>query len=132
MVERAQKVFARFALTSIFSLFTSKLWNGRRRFDLSARFSFTSILMIFTSKWWNRPQQRDFHLLLTSIFTFFTRKWRNWRRRLDRLARFSVRSFCLFKYARAVKRKVWNESENSERDWGETLFFSRLTRPTGM
>ena len=29
--------------------------------------------------------------------------------------------FCVFKYARAVKRKVWNEAENRERDWGETL-----------
>ena len=40
--------------------------------------------------------------------------------------------FCVFKYARAVKQKVWNEAENRERDWGETLkirfFFSRLTR----
>ena len=25
-------------------------------------------------------------------------------------------------YARAVKQKVWNEAENRERDWGETLF----------
>ena len=34
--------------------------------------------------------------------------------------------FCLFKYARSVKQKVWNETENRERDWGETLkaFFS--------
>ena len=35
--------------------------------------------------------------------------------------------FCVFKYARAVKQKVWNEAENSERDWGEMLkirFFS--------
>ena len=31
--------------------------------------------------------------------------------------------FCVFKYARAVKQKVWNEAENRERDWGETLFF---------
>ena len=35
---------------------------------------------------------------------------------------------CVFKYARAVKQKVWNEAENRERDWGETLkirfFFS--------
>ena len=30
--------------------------------------------------------------------------------------------FCVFKYARAVKQKVWNEAENRERDWGETLF----------
>ena len=42
--------------------------------------------------------------------------------------------FCVFKYARALKQRVWNEAENSERDWGETLkirsvfFFSRLTR----
>ena len=39
--------------------------------------------------------------------------------------------FCVFKYVRAVKQKVWNEAENRERDWGETLkirfFFSRLT-----
>ena len=36
--------------------------------------------------------------------------------------------FCVFKYVRAVKQRVWNEAENSERDWGETLklqsFFS--------
>ena len=42
--------------------------------------------------------------------------------------------FCVFKYARAVKQKVWNEAEYRERDWGETLkirfFFSRLTRPS--
>ena len=29
--------------------------------------------------------------------------------------------FCVFKYARAVKQKVWNEAENRERDWRETL-----------
>ena len=29
--------------------------------------------------------------------------------------------FCVFKYARAVKQKVWNEAENRERDWGEKL-----------
>ena len=29
--------------------------------------------------------------------------------------------FCLFKYARAVKQKVWNEAENRERDWGFSL-----------
>ena len=29
--------------------------------------------------------------------------------------------FCVFKYAWAVKQKVWNEAENRERDWGETL-----------
>ena len=34
-------------------------------------------------------------------------------------------------YARAVKQKVWNEAENRERDWGETLvfFFFSLNRP---
>ena len=31
--------------------------------------------------------------------------------------------FCVFKYAQAVKQKVWNEAENRERDWGETLKF---------
>ena len=45
--------------------------------------------------------------------------------------------FCVFKYARAVKQKVWNEAENRERDWGETLkirffFSSRLTGPMGV
>ena len=35
--------------------------------------------------------------------------------------------FCVFKYARAVKEKVWNEAENRERDWGETLVrFARV------
>ena len=29
--------------------------------------------------------------------------------------------FCVFKYARAVKQKVWDEAENRERDWGQTL-----------
>ena len=35
--------------------------------------------------------------------------------------------FYVFKYARAVKQKVWYEAENRERDWGETQkygFFS--------
>ena len=46
--------------------------------------------------------------------------------------------FCVFKYARAVKQKVWNEAEKRERDWGETLkirtvrfayvIFVRITR----
>ena len=31
--------------------------------------------------------------------------------------------FCVFKYARAVKQKVWNEAENRERDWVETIIF---------
>ena len=26
--------------------------------------------------------------------------------------------FCVFKHARAVKQKVWNEAKNRERDWG--------------
>ena len=33
----------------------------------------------------------------------------------------AVRIFAKFKYARAVKQKLWNEAENRERDWGETL-----------
>ena len=28
--------------------------------------------------------------------------------------------FCVFKCARAVKQKIWNEGENREQDWGET------------
>ena len=39
--------------------------------------------------------------------------------------------FCVFKYARAVKQKVWNEAENRERDWGETLFFLSPHTPYG-
>ena len=43
--------------------------------------------------------------------------------------------FCVFKYARAVKQEVWNEAENRERDWGETLkirsvFFLSSARKT--
>ena len=35
--------------------------------------------------------------------------------------------FCVFKYARAVKQKVWNEAENLERDLRrERVFFSRF------
>ena len=30
--------------------------------------------------------------------------------------------FCVFKYARAIKQKVCNETENRERDWGEVFF----------
>ena len=29
--------------------------------------------------------------------------------------------FRVFKYARTVKQKVWNEAENRERDWKETI-----------
>ena len=29
--------------------------------------------------------------------------------------------FCVFKYARVVKQKLWNEDENRERDWEEAL-----------
>ena len=32
-----------------------------------------------------------------------------------------VKKVDVFKYARAVKQKAWNEAENRERDWGETL-----------
>ena len=38
--------------------------------------------------------------------------------------------FYLFKYAPAVKQKVWNEAENRERDWGETARRARLLRHT--
>ena len=33
----------------------------------------------------------------------------------------TVRIFAYSKYAQAVKQEVWNEAENRERDWGETL-----------
>ena len=33
---------------------------------------------------------------------------------------------CVFKYARAVKQKVWNKAENRELDWGETLRYGRV------
>ena len=39
--------------------------------------------------------------------------------------------FCVFKYARAVKQKVWNEAENRGRDWGETLFSLSPHMPYG-
>ena len=31
--------------------------------------------------------------------------------------------------ARAVKQKVWNEAENRERDWGETLHARKTLTP---
>ena len=37
--------------------------------------------------------------------------------------------FCVFKYARAVKQKVWNEAETRERDWGETLHARKTLTP---
>ena len=30
--------------------------------------------------------------------------------------------FCVFTYAQALRLKVWNETENRERDWGEVRF----------
>ena len=33
--------------------------------------------------------------------------------------------FCVFKYARAVKQKIWSEAKNGERNWGETLCGAR-------
>ena len=36
--------------------------------------------------------------------------------------------FCVFKYARAVKQKVWNEVENRERDWGAWACEARALR----
>ena len=37
--------------------------------------------------------------------------------------------FCVFKYARAIKQQVWNEAENRERDWGETLQARKTLTP---
>ena len=44
-------------------------------------------------------------------------KWPLWR--VSRLQNSPY--FYVFKYARAVKQKVRYETENRERDWGETL-----------
>ena len=30
--------------------------------------------------------------------------------------------FCVFKYVRTVKQKLWSEAENGERDWGEKSY----------
>ena len=35
----------------------------------------------------------------------------------------------MFKYAPAVKQKVWNEAENREQDWGD--FFTDFEKKTG-
>ena len=40
------------------------------------------------------------------------------------------RYFCVFKYSRVVKQKVWNKAENSERDRGEVFSLSPHT-PVG-
>ena len=36
--------------------------------------------------------------------------------------------FCVFKYTRAVKQKVWNEAENRERDLAKDASHVRLLR----
>ena len=36
--------------------------------------------------------------------------------------------FCVFKYTRAVKQKVWNEAENRERDLARDVSHVRLLR----
>ena len=55
---------------------------------------------------------------------------------LPRLLDFkTVRIFAYSSKREQSNKKVWNEAENGEWDWGEMLrrfFFSRLTRPTGM
>ena len=116
-MKRAKKAwpFLRdFHLLSTFSLFTSKLWNGRRKLDLLASFSFTIVswqylLVNGGTGTKGLTFQRDFHLLIfwwyllvnggtgqvarfsfTSVLMIFTRKLWNGRRRLDRLARFSA------------------------------------------
>ena len=67
------------------------------------------------------------------IYIVFQRLSRNlpmyafvFAKRLTRISSQSCRLqnslyFWVFKYARVVKQKVWNEAENRERDWGETL-----------
>ena len=34
--------------------------------------------------------------------------------------------FCVFKYARAVKQKIWNKPENREGDWGDASHVLRV------
>ena len=50
----------------------------------------------------------------------FARTFSSRERRLGTRQEKNSPYFCVFKYARAVKQKVWNEDENGERDWGET------------
>ena len=40
---------------------------------------------------------------------------------LDRIRLQNSPYFCVFKYAQAVKQKVWCKAENGEQDWGETV-----------
>ena len=143
-------VFARFAFTSILSLFTSKLWNGQRKLDLLASFSFTIVswqYLLVNSGTGTKGLtfQRDFHLLIfswyllvnggtglsseisfTSVLMIFTRKWWNGRRRLDCLARFSVRIFA-YSSAREQSNKKSGTRLKAVNETGERrFFFSRL------
>ena len=45
------------------------------------------------------------------------KRWRHERYRLQ-----NSPYFCVFKYMRTVKLKLWSEAENGERDWGETSY----------
>ena len=61
--------------------------------------------------------------LLTSLLTNWLANWFNyWLARLQ-----NSPYFCVFKYTRVVKQKVWNEAENREQDLGRdaknTFFF---------
>ena len=53
-----------------------------------------------------------------------------WREAFARLQ--NSRHFCVFKYARGVKQKVWNEAENTERDWRETVRLLRHALPISL
>ena len=69
--------------------------------------------------------------LLTSLLTNWLANWFNyWLARLQ-----NSPYFCVFKYARVVKQKVWNEAENRERDLGRDaknmFFFLSPHRPYG-
>ena len=102
MGEKGLTFLARLSFTSILTLFTSKWWNVRKRFDLLAGFSFTSILTLFTSKWWNRRKRLDLlgRFSFASILTLFTN---------DLLARFSFTSILTL-----FTSKWWNGRKGRE------------------
>ena len=75
----------------------------------------------------------SFAMLLKSLF--YPWKKINWNPRCTLAKKVKKKNrlqnslyFCVFKYAQAVKQKVWNEAENRERDWGEVLWCSRASR----
>ena len=70
-------------------------------------------------------------LLSTRKVTFRVEAWREACREAFARVQNSPH-FCVFKYARAVKQKVWNEAENTERDWRETVRLLRHALPISL